>query len=201
MPKRQKYLQEIELEPFKKTYGEFNLSLSMMEQNDKGKVVEKSAAIDTMVMARLINPEKYEYQQKHRLYRNATEATKICLEKLSRIMDALPESYKVEVTTSGGFDQFNRSSIQALKIQEKKQKEFNPVAFNHYSQMLVYGLQGVVATMPLHFSHLLLQQLEPFITTMMSISSFAKFNNPKSKVPNFVVPYELLPAAFRVSVS
>jgi hypothetical protein len=175
MPKRHKDLQDLELSDFKKTYGE-------------------AKVIDTIDMARLMHPQKYRYAHQPRLNRRVTNSAVKCLGELSRIIQFVPDSYKAEIMTSRSMQDFHLITVNgpSMKNRQKgKLQDFDAVAFNHYSQLLVNGISGVIATMPEDFRGLLHDQITPFLATMQSITSFAKASNPNTRIPQFRIPSDL----------
>jgi hypothetical protein len=194
MLKRQRDAQKEVMDKFKKTYGEFKFIFRDFDQDKADLSVKKELIYDSEDRARLQEPDTYPYEQKHRLYRKSTEAAKKSLEEIARIMQYVPDSYKVEILNSTDFFEFNRMALRSLKVKESKNavKDYDPAIFKHYYQMLLYGIEGIKTSMPLESATLLLQQLQPFLLTVQTISALARTGNPKARVPQFIMPDELL---------
>jgi hypothetical protein len=201
MRKRQKDLQELESDAFGKTYGDLQVRFVDYEKKQPDKkgdqpkyVIKSQPSFDTLDMARLRDPAKYPYVHKPRLYRSATDVAVKCLATASSIVEKVPASYRTEIFLSGGYGRLWDEILRGPEAHSDKGDELNRLAFNYYSQMLINGLQGITAMMPEQFNALLLQDLQPFLTTMFSISSFAKAVDPKSKIPTLTIPLDLLPS-------
>jgi hypothetical protein len=206
MPKRQKRLQDIELAQFRETYGSLTLRFWAYDRGQRVKSIEgrktsqakipKEVVFDTMAMARLLQPDKYKYKHKSRLRRTGADTALRCLETVSRIMQVLPDNFRLEIISDPAYQAL---TSQVLKEQKKvkETKDNMPlgiVALNYHFQLLVNGLLGIKEMMPEEFTQVLFQQMQPVLLTMQSISSYARANNPKNKIPTFVIPSELLPS-------
>lgn len=161
-------LEEIEFADFIRRFGKFH-------------VVRNSVA------ARVIDSQQYPYAQKFRLYRIATNASKRALDEVSVLMQKLPNSYQLEITTSRGRADINRQSMRTIEG-----KDYESVSFNHYSQMLLDALSALKTFMPAQFHGMILEQLAPFLKTMVALSSFERAINPKPRLTQFTIPQGLL---------
>lgn len=164
MPKIPKDLLEGKIRAFENTHG-------------------KHKVVSSLEMARLQEQRGFEYKNRARLYRIATDGAIRCLQEISSIMNKVPDSYLTEIVRSRGFEDVDSASLKVLPE--------NPGAAGHYVQMLVYAIKGLKAATPDAFHNLLMQQIQPFITTLRSVQSFADATNAKTFIPQFNIPIDL----------
>jgi len=123
-------------------------------------------------MARLIQPDNFEYKNRSRLEKEFTEKIIQAFADITLLTQFVNTKHKAEILTSAEFNNFMIRTMEYSKF--GKVDEDYLASF--YPNMVKFGIKGITNNLPNEFTALIEEHLKPLILLLNSITAYSKLH-------------------------
>ena len=123
-------------------------------------------------MARLIQPDNFEYKNRSRLEKEFTEKIIQQIADITLLIQFVNAKHKAEILTSAEFNNFMIRTMEYSKF--GKVDEDYLASF--YPNMVKFGIKGITNNLPNEFTALIEEHLKPLILLLNSITAYSKLH-------------------------
>ena len=123
-------------------------------------------------MARLIQPNNFEYKNRSRLEADFTKKIIQAFADITLLTQYVNAKHKAEILTSAEFNNFMIRTMEYSKF--GKVDEDYLASF--YPNMVKFGIKGITNNLPNEFTALIEEHLKPLILLLNSITAYSKLH-------------------------
>ena len=136
-------------------------------------------------MARLIQPNNFEYKNRSRLEADFTKKIIQAFADITLLTQYVNAKHKAEILTS---DEFNDFMIRTMEYSKFGKVDEDFLA-SFYPNMVKHGIKGITNNLPNEFTALIEEHLKPLILLLTSITAYSK-QHGKSGSSAYMPTYE-----------
>ena len=135
-------------------------------------------------MARLIQPNNFEYKNRSRLEKEFTQKIIQAYADITLLTQFVNAKHKAEILTSAEFNEFMIRTMEYSKFGKVDQDYLE----SFYPNMVKFGIKGITNNLPQEFTALIEEHLKPLILLLNSITAYSKLHGKaggSAYSPNF----------------
>ena len=121
-------------------------------------------------MARLIQPNNFEYKNRSRLEKEFTEKIIQQIADITLLIQYVNAKHKAEILTS---DEFNNFMTRIMDFSRFNKVDEDYLA-SFYPNMVKHGIKGITNNLPQEFTALIEEHLKPLLLLLSSITNYSK---------------------------
>ena len=121
-------------------------------------------------MARLIQPQNFEYKNRSRLEKEFTEKIIQQIADITLLIQYVNAKHKAEILTSEAFNNF-LTRIMDFSRFDKVDQDY---LASFYPNMVKHGIKGITNNLPQEFTALIEEHLKPLLLLLSSITNYSK---------------------------
>ena len=121
-------------------------------------------------MARLIQPESFDYKNRSRLESDFTKKIIQQILDITLLMQYVNAKHKAEILSSPAFNNFLKRIMDFSRF-DKVDEDY---LASFYPNMVKHGIKGITNHLPNEFSALIEEHLKPLLLLLSSITAYAK---------------------------
>ena len=121
-------------------------------------------------MARLIQPDNFEYKNRSRLEKEFTEKIIQQIADITLLIQYVNAKHKAEILTS---DEFNNFMTRIMDFSRFNKVDEDYLA-SFYPNMVKHGIKGITNNLPQEFTALIEEHLKPLLLLLSSITNYSK---------------------------
>jgi len=145
------------LKSLKKAYPTYSLGIKSKDEN-------------FLDMARLIQPQSFDYKNRSRLELEFTKQIKQALYDITLLMQFLSKKNKSDILTSHEFN----DHMKRIMDFSKHGKVDEDYMASFYSNMIQFAINGITQNMPREFTPLIEEHLKPLTRLLTAITAYSK---------------------------
>ena len=149
------------LNELKKAYPRYRLGIEI----NAGKISDWY-----LDMARLIQPQSFEYKNRRRLELEFTKKIIQGISDITLVLQYVNAKHKAEILTS---DEFNNFMTRIMNFSKFGKVDQDYLA-SFYPNMIKFGLKGITNNLPQEFTALIEEHLKPLLLLLSSITAYSK---------------------------
>ena len=123
-------------------------------------------------MARLIQPQSFDYKNRSRLEKEFTEKIIQQIADITLLIQYVNAKHKAEILTS---DEFNNFMVRIMEFSKFGKVDQDYLA-SFYPNMVKHGIKGITNNLPNEFTALIEEHLKPLILLLNSITAYSKLH-------------------------
>ena len=121
-------------------------------------------------MARLVQPDNFEYKNRSRLEKEFTEKIIQQIADITLLIQYVNAKHKAEILTS---DEFNNFMTRIMDFSRFNKVDEDYLA-SFYPNMVKHGIKGITNNLPQEFTALIEEHLKPLLLLLSSITNYSK---------------------------
>ena len=121
-------------------------------------------------MARLIQPESFDYKNRSRLEADFTKKIIQQIADITLLIQYVNAKHKAEILTSDEFNNFMKRIMDFGKFDKVDQDYLA----SFYPNMVKHGIKGITNNLPNEFTALIEEHLKPLLLLLSSITAYSK---------------------------
>ena len=121
-------------------------------------------------MARLIQPNNFDYKNRSRLEKEFTEKIIQQIADITLLIQYVNAKHKAEILTS---DEFNNFMTRIMDFSRFNKVDEDYLA-SFYPNMVKHGIKGITNNLPQEFTALIEEHLKPLLLLLSSITNYSK---------------------------
>ena len=121
-------------------------------------------------MARLIQPQSFDYKNRSRLEKEFTEKIIQQIADITLLIQYVNAKHKAEILTS---DEFNNFMTRIMDFSRFDKVDQDYLA-SFYPNMVKHGIKGITNNLPNEFTALIEEHLKPLLLLLSSITNYSK---------------------------
>jgi len=121
-------------------------------------------------MARLIQPDKFDYKNRSRLEAEFTKKIIQQIADITLLIQYVNAKHKAEILTS---DEFNNFMVRIMDFSRFGKVDQDYLA-SFYPNMVKHGIKGITNNLPQEFTALIEEHLKPLLLLLSSITAYAQ---------------------------